>query len=405
MNQEPKPFDPYSPLPLDQIPAELGVLLSAVRMRLGLAEVESFKAMLQRELNWEQLLEAGRWHRLHNVLFTALREVDADVPDHVMTSLEQGYRTNAGRNLKLTSLLFRLLGVFNEANIPVLVIKGLALAGPLYGDVALRRSGDVDVLIHPDQVQQAMELMCKMEGCTTPPLDKFSFDVLMRTDNEMKIYLNDELVELQWRLAPMHALYPVHWEGLYAEAENVSMAGRGVPTLGTMEMLPYLCFHGTKHLWYRLFWLMDVAAWMRWKQDWPWQEVLGRAHGRGHARSMFLGLALAHHLFGAPLPDGIHRILREHPIIGERVNMIRNMVMPQSGKEYEPAVSDFTWWKNIYWMSPSWRHRTMITWRYLFQPTIKDIEAFSLPRVLAPLYYALRPVRLGRSALKMLIRK
>jgi len=362
-------------------------------------------AAQERVTDWNQVLQISQWHRLHTVLFKMLRENPSHVSADVMPQLEAGYRANAARNMKLTSLLFRLLGAFNEANIPVLVIKGLALAAPLFGDVAMRRSGDVDILIHPDDVPRAQDLVCAMESCSTSALSPFRLKVLMRTDNEMKLYLSDELVELQWGLAPMLSLYPAGWEDLYGEAENVSMAGRGVPTLGTLEMLPYLCFHGTKHLWYRLFWLLDVAAWMQWKQCWPWQAMLGRAQDREQSRSILLGLALSRHLFGSDMPDGVMEIFHNLPYLAKKVHFLRDRMMPKPGVPYEADVSDFLWWKNIYWMNPEWYKWVGITHRYLFQPTLKDLDAVKLPESLFPLYRVLRPMRLGASAIKSMVGK
>lgn len=391
-------YTPRDPLDLKQLSGELRLLLTVVQASLGLADTAQVTACLQEDLHWPTVLQIGEWHRLHLMLFKVLHSLNhPGIPATVMRDLERGYRGNGERNLKLTSLLFKLLGCFNEANIPVLVIKGLALAGPLYEDNVLRRSGDLDLLVKKKHVPRAMELICAQEGCETPPMSPFPLSVLMRTDSELKLYFNGELVELQWRLGAMESTYSVKEDELFEEAANVSLADRGLPTLSPLELLPYLCFHGTKHMWYRFFWLIDVAALLQKQATWDWDAVFERAQERGHLRSLLLGLALANHLLACPLPDRIHQTIEAMPEIGKRVQQLCKFLLNTS---HMPYISNQRFLTNVWWMQPQWHMRIASGWRYFFQPTIHDLRALPLPRFLAPLYYLTRPFRLGLLVLR-----
>ena len=393
--------DPYSPLDLSLINNEMGLLLAAARVSLGLADHQTIAQHLCKPLDWSLVLTMANWHRLHPALNKMFYEGKHEgIPLEVLQTLKEGLNNNALRNLKLMSLLFKILAEFKKSNIPVLLIKGLALAGPVYGDMALRRSGDLDLMVNPQDVRKAMNLICNLEYCSTQPLNEGDLSVLFATDNEMKLQVGGELVELQWRLAPIHTLYPATWEELFKEAECFDLAGHQVPTLGAMEVLPYLCFHGTKHFWYRLFWLMDVAACFASNKMGSWNEICSRSEVRGQKRSLLLGLALSRHLLGTPLPAEAMAELFENPAIGQRITFLRNSLLPRKGRDYSPNFSQINSLKNVFWMNPGLSIKGSIIWRYIFQPNMKDREAIPLSKFLSPLYYVIRPIRLAFSLFK-----
>ena len=49
--------------------------------------------------------------------------------------------------LHLSGEMEQICKIFNENEIPLLVLKGPVLAADLYGDVSLRTSSDLDILI------------------------------------------------------------------------------------------------------------------------------------------------------------------------------------------------------------------------------------------------------------------
>lgn len=395
--------DPLEPLALAALRPEFALILAAARNFLGQTDPETLAEPLRQPLDWALVQRAADWHRLSGVLLKTLRD-RPEPPPAFKTQLEAAYRHNAARNLQLTALLLRLTSTLEQADIEVIVIKGLALAGPLYRDQALRRSSDLDLLIDPRDVPRAMALLCADPGCQTAPLSPYALGVLMATDSELKLEIQGLLLELQWRMAPLDRFYPATWRELRDGAQTIALAGRQLPTLGPLELLPYLCFHGTKHLWYRLFWLLDVAAWLAHNPDWDPAPILARARQRRNERALLLGLALCRKLFASPMPTSLTEPLAA-PAVTARVERLCARLLPTIDQAFTPEVSDWTWWRNIYWMYPEWPQRAALTWRYLFQPTLKDLQAFPLPPTLGALYYGLRPLRLAASALRMLSRK
>ena len=65
-----------------------------------------------------------------------------------MEQLHHAYRYNAVNALLLTTELEKILAALEENEIPVIPYKGVTLGERLYGDAALRESGDIDIIVH-----------------------------------------------------------------------------------------------------------------------------------------------------------------------------------------------------------------------------------------------------------------
>ena len=72
-----------------------------------------------------------------------------ELPAAVREHLKASYYATAARNTLLFRELSRILAALAEAEIPVILLKGVDLAQTLYPDPALRLMGDLDLLDNP----------------------------------------------------------------------------------------------------------------------------------------------------------------------------------------------------------------------------------------------------------------
>src|ERR1039458_7820483 len=111
-------------------------------------------------LQWPLVLERAYTHEVYPLLYRNLRELGfPSVPDAVQAELKGAFVANAFRNQLLAEELARLLGLLGEAGIPVIPLKGVALAQSLYGDTAFRVCSDIDILVPPNTVPEALGLI------------------------------------------------------------------------------------------------------------------------------------------------------------------------------------------------------------------------------------------------------
>ncbi len=105
------------------------------RGQLTLDEQARAREFLTAPLQWPLLLERAYTHDVYPLVYRNLRQLDfSAVPQMVQTELKRAYLVNALRNQLLAEDLARLLDLLSDSDIPVIPLKGVALAESLYGD-------------------------------------------------------------------------------------------------------------------------------------------------------------------------------------------------------------------------------------------------------------------------------
>ena len=85
--------------------------------------------------------------RCPSIALPNLKRLDfAGVPDSARAELACIFAVNALRNDLLAGELAGVLGLLGDAGVPVVALKGIALAESLYSDLALRTCADIDIL-------------------------------------------------------------------------------------------------------------------------------------------------------------------------------------------------------------------------------------------------------------------
>lgn len=135
------------------------LIFDALHLDSSLPEADSV-AKMQPE-DWDFLCDMEKLHRLGPMLHRRLSGFA--VPDAVSGQLKASQRRHAMRNLKIYRELVSVTRILNDANIPSIALKGAYLARFAYPDPGLRPMRDLDLLIRPEQVIDAFELL-KVNG-------------------------------------------------------------------------------------------------------------------------------------------------------------------------------------------------------------------------------------------------
>jgi hypothetical protein len=298
---------------------EAKLLLGCARTSMDVSTTQQISLLLRGNIDWKELLEMAQSHNLVPLLYRNLEAIcPGRIPELVRAKMQQQIQVNIQGNLYLTRELLHLLAAFEQHDIPVLPYKGPVLSASVYGDLGLRPSNDLDILVREKDVLRGTELLIALGFEIIRPssvarkekqLQSARLDQLVRSSPwayqvvlwhpEKKI-----IVELHWRITPKYIFSksPAQlWEGLTA----IRLGGGTAFSFSPENLLWFLCVHGTKHQWQRLIWICDVAELIRAQPKLNWEQVLARASGLGMERRLFLGLLLAHGLLEAPLPRAI----------------------------------------------------------------------------------------------------
>ncbi len=154
----------------------------------------------------------------------------------------------AAQNLFFLDELHRILKIFNDAGIRVIVLKGAALTEGLYPHLGLRPFGDIDLLIHREELSQVTEILCGLGySCHSlqfrPGIEDFQGAVNYVKDGKPAIS-----IEPHWTFGP---LYPyavrVDMAGIWARASKAKIAGIDTLVLSPEDLLLHLCLHLFQH--------------------------------------------------------------------------------------------------------------------------------------------------------------
>lgn len=117
---------------------------------------------LCRQADMARVIQTAQQHKVLPLLYETLcEEWQGEALDTVQRKqVESVSRTTAKQSYRLLFLTRYLVRILEEAGVPVLVLKGSG-AAELYPVPEMRKSGDVDVLIPEDRLEDARELLAK----------------------------------------------------------------------------------------------------------------------------------------------------------------------------------------------------------------------------------------------------
>jgi hypothetical protein len=373
------------------------LLLLCTRARLDETTAQHARTLLQGQLDWEYLLqEAGR-HRIVALLQALLNATAPDlVPAVAREQLRRYTQFSAQRGLRLTMELLRVVKLFADHSITAVPYKGPLLAATVYGNLALRECGDLDILIDRRDMAQARKLLLEIQYA---PYDHPEYACeFVHPDSGIIVELHWQAVGFasSWQKTRSYCAFPLALDYVRPRLGSASLSGMTIPDLAPEDLLLILCVHGSKHLWKRLIWICDIARLLEQQRQLDWPRLLQRADSLGSRRMLLLGLHLAHTLSGAPVPPAIQsRIQRDPTVITLAARTYRILFTPDADLPLltEPIFS-ISMRERRQDKGRMLRHYCGIYLRSVVTPTDKDRNIVPLPRYIAWLVYLIHPIRL-----------
>jgi hypothetical protein len=332
--------------------------------------------------DWEKFLKLAESHGVRPLVHQALAE--ASPPE-----LTQFFRANAIRNLYLTAELLRLLRLLDAHAIRAVPLKGPALAQSLYGDLALREFGDLDVLVQEPDLRKATELLEAQGYHLDAALDPRGEAAHIRNDQDFPFHhpAKGILIELHWRFTPRWFAFPISPAQVWLRLQPIPLAGREVPSLCPEHLFLFLAAHGAKHRWCALKWLCDLAQLIHRHPRLDWDWIVDQAR-RAHAtRVLLLAVHLAAQL-GAPVPPELHGRARRDPKVQALAADIWRDIENPAGLD---ELGLFLWGLKV---QDRWRDRSLRCLLILTRPTAADQAFLPLPRSLSFLHILTHPIRI-----------
>ena len=294
------------------------LLLHCVRAHVDIESAERNAGLARAALDWDVVFRLAIRHGTIPALYRHFTMTCPGVaPQVVMDRIRAQYEYNSLRNLSQTRELIRLLDALEADGVEALAYKGPTLAAHVYGDLAQRQFGDLDLIVRPSDAARAAALLAE-QGYHGAPWPEGATGAAYLARSHVHAFRNASgsvEVELHWAFLPREFSFDADIDRWWGRLERRTLGGASVRALPPEELLLVLCAHGCRHLWVRLKSVCDVAALVAREERLDWSRALGEAADAGARRMLALGLALARDLTGAALPTDIGRRVDAEPAV------------------------------------------------------------------------------------------
>jgi len=374
---------------------EKELLALCARTRVAPKTSHEIQKLLGGPLDWDYLLDQAEENSVTPLLE---RQLQAAAPNSIPAAanerLKHASRANTVRCLFLTGELFKVLDLFRAHGIQGIPYKGPALAVQAYGDVALREFEDLDIIVRQRDLPKAHEAMLslgyqpKFDWILSPGASA----ALVPGEYNYRDEGRRVMVELHTERTLRHFPVVPDLDDFARRLVPVLLSGREISTFVVEDLLSVLCIHGAKDFWERFSWIADISELIQGRPEPDWDQVMSQAAGLRALRMLALGLLLANTILDAPLPPEVLRRVQQDRVAGEVASEVKQRLLSRESRRLHAA--------GLVRFRRRMLPGTLAGWRYALRlavvPAEEDWEMMRLPRALAPLYIALRPLRLLR---------
>lgn len=369
------------------------LLLDCARGTIDPDRADRIRPRVSEGLNWNRLLALAQRHGLAPLLYAHLSQVcGASVPAEPLAFLRDYAQKNTAFVVMLTGELVRLLKILEANGITAVPYKGPAIALKLYGSVARRQFGDLDILVRQRDVWEAGRLI-EAEGYE--PV--FTLPGTMRARLLSHWYVRTfhretsrTLLELHWDIAERYWAIRFDADAMWRRLEPMELPGVTAFVPCAEDLLLMLCVHNVRHRSDKLEGIASIGELVRSTPALDW-ELVWRQAGEMHCRRILaFGLLLAHGLFDVALPPQAAEAIGSRGLLAMARTTVRHFVAD------DPPPH--TWRRQVSFQLELKDSRADQAryWARALMSTPDDWAALRLPESLSFAYPIVRAVRLAR---------
>ena len=255
------------------------LLRGSARVECGAADRRQLRDAALGLADWTGLPAAAEAHGLAPLLYFHLTEAGASIPIDARQRLFAASVHHRDANRARFQALGGILNAFDSAQIPVVVLKGAALAWLLYPTPGLRPLSDIDLLVAPHDAARAQSLLSAL-GFVAPvsPTSRrlVSHHHLPLAMKQLEGHVIQ--VELHTDALSRDTAGSLSLGGLTEPPQRFSLDGREACALGHADMLYHLCRHTAERApLLRLIWVADIVSYAtRYRDAIDWTDLRRR---------------------------------------------------------------------------------------------------------------------------------
>jgi len=342
--------------------------------------------------DWENLYTTAQAEKVAPLLYWKLKisysRIGLSIPEVTLDRLRISYSQNCSRNAHLYRNLGEVFDILDD-DIPIIVLKGAAIAQTVYPDIGLRHMQDIDLLVPEVKLPDIVKLLESMGY--KPAIPDFGLDILDLLSNQValiKTSFHNIPLEIHSSIIASKAYdyaVPVDWfwsqierfscpdstNGNFNSTRRKDNVFKLTPTAQLLHSAVHLTLqHGAGKV--PLLWFYDIHRLMQvFEFRIDWELLINKAVEFRWESALKCALSQTRDNFGTNLPDGIiKKLSRRSNTHVQKIVEIKQK-SPQTRMEGE--------WQVLVSINP--RHRlklilvllfptfSYMRWRYQIQTT------------------------------------
>jgi hypothetical protein len=282
--------------------------------------------------DWTRLVEKARQEGVSAVLFHNITKHHLEdlIPQQSYPDLSNHYHANLKRNMSIIGELRKVLAAFQQAGIPCIVLKGIALAELVYPSIGMRGMSDVDILVKKEDLFTVDEHLSSLGYASADST------VTKAIHNPVGY-----LASLEYRKNACPLNLHVHWHTvntsvpatmfveqidinrLWEHSAVTGVADSHALMLRPEHMIIYLCEHALRvgHSFDRLILVCDIFFTIKaFEKIIDWDFIVEESRRFNLSRFIYFSLSIVKHYTSLEIADGCIAKLRPPDItLGEKL--------------------------------------------------------------------------------------
>ncbi|MGA9773949.1 MAG: nucleotidyltransferase family protein [Blastocatellia bacterium] len=256
--------------------------------------------------DWPLLVKTAEHHGLASLVFASLKKSGLlnAAPKSAIETLRLAYVRASVANQQAFQELASLVDCFEREKIELIILKGGALAGTIYPEIALRPMGDVDLLIAPDAVERTASLLVGQGYIAYTEMadgfaNRFSVEqAFLKKGNR------PSQIDLHWHAFTTPYYFertPLAW--FQQRTMEISINNRRAVAFSPTAQLLHLSVHYMMHSYRRLIWSYDMALLVaRCYGEIDWEDLIESATEFGLSQVLYEALSEVRQRWGVSVP-------------------------------------------------------------------------------------------------------
>lgn len=266
----------------------------------------NFLNLLNDRIDFNRVNKLASENGVSGLIYTKIKNDDF-FPSAVKDELQRFYRQTAYKNMQQLRDTLAVVRLLSDQGISVIPLKGAVFSDLIFNDLGAYPSGDIDILVHPDQLAHAQKVICEKGGYSE--IKSIAKEDLLATHYHLNFTNNKNLLEVHWNLVKRYFDVPADF--WWCETLGKTWNGINLIEISTEKYILYTVFRLFDHCFRPLRFFVLIGGLIEKDSNAiDWHKLIAYAKQYKMKKLVVFSLKLLHEMLDTDIPESI---IKEQP--------------------------------------------------------------------------------------------